>query len=288
MKYLVMECHHSYAVVLDEEGRFLKVANRQYEVGQTVTGVIELHCPEAAPRTAGVVLQMGQTYASVFLSINPEVRIDVNRRDRVVGLEGVNADGALLIGDYEYRSKELAVVLDELVDRAIDRAQLRDGGKVTLTLVSDSEEWRTAHRERLPEQLDAHLSGRMEVLIEVKDPKAASEQIMIPVGPEAVLQPEPVPEQKPVAVPEPVTVPEPKPEPHFVPEEEPLPVPEPVPTPFVGDDGPSEDDAAEEFPSLNDTDDDSSDDAENPDDSDDIDDSDDSDDPDDDSDDDED
>ena len=30
MSYLVMECHTSYAVVLDEQGRFLKVANLNY------------------------------------------------------------------------------------------------------------------------------------------------------------------------------------------------------------------------------------------------------------------
>ena len=37
MKYLVMECHPAYAVVLDEKGRFLKVANLNYEPGQTVS-----------------------------------------------------------------------------------------------------------------------------------------------------------------------------------------------------------------------------------------------------------
>ena len=40
MKYLVMECGLSYAVVLDQEGRFLKVANLNYQVGQTVEEVI--------------------------------------------------------------------------------------------------------------------------------------------------------------------------------------------------------------------------------------------------------
>ena len=36
MKYLVMECHTGYAVLLDEEGRFCRAANPGYEVGQTV------------------------------------------------------------------------------------------------------------------------------------------------------------------------------------------------------------------------------------------------------------
>lgn len=45
MKYLVMECHPGYAVVLDENGRFLKVANRRYEVGQTVADVEPMKTP---------------------------------------------------------------------------------------------------------------------------------------------------------------------------------------------------------------------------------------------------
>ena len=36
MKYIVMECHFSYAILLDEEGRFLKAAYRGYQVGQSV------------------------------------------------------------------------------------------------------------------------------------------------------------------------------------------------------------------------------------------------------------
>lgn len=50
MKYIVMECHPGYAVVLDEEGRFLKVANLQYETGQTVTDVVEMEISQAAPQ----------------------------------------------------------------------------------------------------------------------------------------------------------------------------------------------------------------------------------------------
>ena len=37
MKYLVMETFHSCAVLLDEEGRFVKSGNPNYEIGDTVT-----------------------------------------------------------------------------------------------------------------------------------------------------------------------------------------------------------------------------------------------------------
>ncbi len=46
MKYLVMEVHPAYAVVLDEEGRFLKAANLRYQVGDTVQNIVELRKPK--------------------------------------------------------------------------------------------------------------------------------------------------------------------------------------------------------------------------------------------------
>lgn len=132
MKYMVMECHFSYAVVLDEAGRFLKVANRHYEVGQTVTDIIELQAPQPAVQkrnnhrwihslaamAACLVLVVSMMffqapYASVYLTINPEVRIDANRNDAVVGVEGMNEDGRDLLTGYDHRKKDLDTVMDE-------------------------------------------------------------------------------------------------------------------------------------------------------------------------------
>lgn len=42
MEYLVMECGLSYAVVMDAEGRFLKVPNLGYTVGQRLDEVLLL------------------------------------------------------------------------------------------------------------------------------------------------------------------------------------------------------------------------------------------------------
>ena len=42
MEYLVMECGLSYAVVMDGTGRFWKVPNLGYTVGQTLEDVVRL------------------------------------------------------------------------------------------------------------------------------------------------------------------------------------------------------------------------------------------------------
>ena len=49
MKYLVMELHPAYAVLLDEQGRFLKAANLGYSVGQQVEKPVLLRSPRLLP-----------------------------------------------------------------------------------------------------------------------------------------------------------------------------------------------------------------------------------------------
>lgn len=213
MRYMVMECHLSYAIVLDEKGRFLKVANMHYEVGQTVTKVAEMQLPKNTTQkkkairgiysfaamaaclilTVMTLFQFSQsTYASVYMSINPQVRIDVNRKDVVVGLEGVNGDGKELVADYRYKSKQLELVMDELVDKAIEMNYLHEGGQITLTLDSDSSEWVVRHSDTLTSSLYKHLSEKLSVTIDITDTDAEkktkeqneTEKIVIPVRPQ--------------------------------------------------------------------------------------------------------
>ncbi len=209
MKYLVMECRLSYAVVLDENGRFLKAANRNYAVGQTVTDIVEMQLPQTTPKASPLVAMrkqlaaiaaclvlvltalfaLGQTpYASVYLSINPEVRIDVNRSDRVIRVEGVNADGETLLEGYKPQRKSLDLVMDDLVDRAIDMGYLHQGGKITLTLDAD-ETWKSSHTQSLTTHIQDHVPQGMTVTIDITPQTPAPETtpvqtIVIPLTPD--------------------------------------------------------------------------------------------------------
>ncbi len=205
-KYMVMECHPSYAVVLGDDGRFLKVANFNYEVGQTVTDVVEMQIPQSVPKKKNnkrwlyslaamaaclllivtSVFRMWQTpCASVYLSINPEIRIDVNRRDIVVGLDGVNEDGDNLIEGYDYKKKELNLVMDELVERAIDMGYLHEGGRISLVLDAESNEWVLTHIDSLTNRLDNYLSEKLTVTIEVTSKSAPNNKFVVPVIPDS-------------------------------------------------------------------------------------------------------
>ena len=185
MKYLVMECHPGYAVVLDENGHFLKVANRRYEVGQTVTEVQPMKTPSRGKRKAWLyslvaaaaclALVLGitlpgttQPYASVYVKINPEVRIDVDRQDRVLALAGINRDGLDLIAEYDYRGKDLELVTQELVDRAIDMGYLRQDGQVNVSLDSQDETWVEAHTASISHHLQTHLQEELSATVQVQ------------------------------------------------------------------------------------------------------------------------
>lgn len=183
MKYMIMECHPGYAVALDEDGNFLKVANRQYEVGQTVTDVIPMLQPKAkhpgkwlyslAAMAACLALLIGlflprQPYASVYVKINPEVRIDVDKHDHVVGLTGVNQDGIDLIAGYDYHKKSLDLVTDELVDKAVEMGYLTAQGQITISLDSSDQTWIDSHSQSLQTHLQTHMEEifMIEILVE--------------------------------------------------------------------------------------------------------------------------
>ncbi len=194
MKYMVMEVHYSYAVVLDEEGHFIKVANRHYEAGQMVDDIIEMQETEneivlavpvqkkskrwlrtAISLAACFVLFFSvnawrsmATFASVYMSINPSVRIDVNRKDMVVGISGVNADGQELLEGYSYKKKDLDLVMDELVDRAVEMDFLTEGGAIKVTVDGKNQQWMEAEQTHIETHLNEYLQEKMSVTIQVQ------------------------------------------------------------------------------------------------------------------------
>ena len=185
MKYLIVECHPGYAVALDTDGNFLKIANQRYEVGQTVTDVIPqrlfqqkklrrwLYPLAAAAACLALLLTLflpgnGQPYASVYVKINPEIRIDVDKNDIVVGLTGVNQDGIDLIEGYDYHRKHLDLVTDELVDKAVEMGYLTAQGQITISLDSTDQTWIDIHSQSLQTHLQTHMEEifMVEILVE--------------------------------------------------------------------------------------------------------------------------
>lgn len=217
MKYIVLERHPGYVVVLDEEGRFLKAADRQYQVGQQLDAILPMHPPRRRGRTvlfpalaaaACLVLlalsavRMAQMpYASVYMTINPQVRIDVNRRDTVLTVEGTNPDGEALTEGYEGRGKALEQVMDELTDRAVEMGWLHPGGQITLTLDAEDGDWVATHSDSLPAHLNEYLDETLQVTIRVDGGETGGQEAAIPVGPPSTAVPTAAPTATPAPTP---------------------------------------------------------------------------------------
>ena len=238
MKYIVMECRPSYAIVLDEEGRFLRTANLRYEVGQTVEHVVlmrEQKAPSvrlrvlagaAGAAAACLALTLGagyyqtyvRTYFHIYMSINPDVQMDLNRKGTVVGLSGMNADGQALLADYDGKGKDKTLVADELIDRALDMGFLTAGGQVAFLIDAPEEEIFEAYGIELRTQVGKQLEGSVPFDIVIMEyegempeetPEAApvfqeetAETLPAPAGP-----PETEAPQTPIAPPETETPP---------------------------------------------------------------------------------
>jgi uncharacterized membrane protein YkoI len=190
MKYLVMETHKSYCIVIDEAGRVIKAANFNYEVGQTVDSIYEMYIPKntnfSIKRVAAFVggiaacfalvlafyfssieRVLPTQYAFVYLEINPDVRIDVSEEGIVVQLTPLNDDGVTLLAGYDGESEILSTVIDELVERAIAMEYLTDGGVVAINIDSPDEEWFQDTSLTIRESLSVYLNDRVSVTVEV-------------------------------------------------------------------------------------------------------------------------
>ena len=229
MSYLVMECHPGYVVLLDEEGRFFKAANLRYETGQTVyEPVLMKESPGKQKYTirwisSGIaavavcfLLFWGvsyyqsymRPYSRIYLTINPQVQLDLNRQGTVVGLAGVNEDGQRLLEGYDGKGKNKVTVSNELIDRAIEMGFLSEGGQVSFSIDSPDEALFQEYGAELRVGVAEHLDGRITIEIvnhksmqreESMEDSSSLEESQPEQTPSAPLPEESQPEQTPSA-----------------------------------------------------------------------------------------
>lgn len=185
-----MECFDSYAVLIDEEGRFVKSANMGYEVGATVQNpVLMMDEPMIKDQTkskvpirlvsglvaiaAMITLFFGYIfyqenfapYTTIFMAINPEVEMVLNKKGEVLEVNGTNEDGRILAKNYEIISNDKTAVANDLVDRAIELGFLADGGRVSIAIDTPDQ----ALFEEYGMELRRELDGRISITIEITD-----------------------------------------------------------------------------------------------------------------------
>ncbi len=198
MKYMVMECYPSYAVLLDENGRFFKAANLHYEIGQMIENPVLMKQTSLKEHrtikwiSSGIVaiaacfiIVFGfiyyqnymATYSSIFLSINPSIQMDLNRHGTVIGLTGTNEDGIALVEGYDCKGKDKVTVTDELIKRAIDMGFLSEGGRVSFSIDTPDEVLFQEYGVELRSNVAQYLDGKMTVTIEIFNYKDSQQNL---------------------------------------------------------------------------------------------------------------
>ena len=240
MKYLVLETHPAYAILLDQTGRFVKAANRHYQVGETVQNVLELRDVPgkshirlyrrlssglAAAAACFCLVYFGYyrpnftAYGTVRMQINPDVEMTISKTEKVLDLEGLNEDGRNLVSDYEYQGKDREQASEELIQLAMEMGYLTEGGTVAFTLDTQDSGWLQAEEEKTLEQMEERFGETIVIQIgpmAEEEPIRAEEEVEV-VIPLPTQTETPTPAE--TAAPTPVwTAPPATPEPVYPPE----------------------------------------------------------------------
>lgn len=175
MEYLVMECHPAYAVLLDEDGRFQKAANLNYEVGQRVTEVILM---EEEPQSSAKPKGKGQfvrhvvgafaaclclfllgtglffrtAHTTVELHLGPAAALEVDREGHVVSLTPLNAEGDALLKGYDGTGRDVQTVCRELMEKVMAEGYAPPEAGYSLS-VSSKAGWAQQLESRLWQQM---------------------------------------------------------------------------------------------------------------------------------------
>lgn len=192
MKYIVMECHPAYAVLLDSEGRFVKACNKNYETGQYVSDPVLIKdddnmldnvmridrrrkITKYSIVAACIVFLLCFNvfrlflvdHTSLYIIINPEIRIDMNRIGQVISVEAENSDGAALLAECNTDSKDKLTVCRNIIKTAYDTGYIGAGGKICVYIDSPDDENFREIGTRLSEGLASFTEGEYSADIEI-------------------------------------------------------------------------------------------------------------------------
>ena len=170
MKYLVMECHNGYAVLMDEQSRFVNAANLHYEVGQTVTEPILLDIADKS-KTGGrriimravkvaataacltVVTVAGFSFfgkdkaqpaphSVVFVSAAAEIEMELDDTGSVVRLKSRSERGNEIIDKYiesHGTTSDKTDTANALLETQLENGSISTGDTVDVLVPADDE-----------------------------------------------------------------------------------------------------------------------------------------------------
>jgi uncharacterized membrane protein YkoI len=77
---------------------------------------------------------------TIFFDINPSIRLTTNKHDQVIGLEGLNDDGKILVSAIDYKKQSLTHVTQEILEALVKSDKLMKSEEVLLVSVYNEKE----------------------------------------------------------------------------------------------------------------------------------------------------
>lgn len=180
MNGIIVESFNKDAVILTDEGLFVKVKNRNYEVGQTVTikksfmKVSKLMAGAASMAAVMTICTIGGfAYYTptdyVSIDVNPSIEYSVNRFDRILDVKAVNDDGAEILADLKLDNMKLENAVKKTMDQLIAEGYLTDeNGSVVITTSNDEIGQAKELAAELKQEVQTYLNGRDGIMADVK------------------------------------------------------------------------------------------------------------------------
>ena len=187
MKYMVMECHDSHAVLMDEESRFVIAANLRYKVGDTVTDPIIMNDP--APAANGIKMYITRvaaaacialiaaggysyyssnfkTHSTIIISSEANITMELNKKGKVLSLKSSSDSGKEILKDYSGKGKDSSTVTKEILKIEKDKGYISDGDTVEMYVLSEDD---SAVSDRISD-IESNVNDN-DIKINVKDIK---------------------------------------------------------------------------------------------------------------------
>lgn len=174
----IVELRGNFAAALTEDGRFVRIRNRGYEIGQTVL-LAEAHARRGGRLRAFTAMAAGllllllggwkgyQTPVGVVsLDVNPSIEYTINCLDRVLSVRAVNDDAAAILERID-ESSLFDRPVDEAVEQTIETLRLsgyfEQDSEHNVVLAASS--YSVLHAEHLAVQLKDRVSRQADLSV---------------------------------------------------------------------------------------------------------------------------
>lgn len=187
MKYMVMECHQAYAVLMDEDSRFIHAANLHYKVGQVVTDpvIMESTAPSSrnirmivtAAAAACLVLFAGtgyryyannfKTHSTIVISTEANITMELNSKGQVLSLKSDTESGKEILKSYSGKGKDKTTVANEIIEIEKSKGMITEGDKVEFYVSSSDPD----SIDSLQKEME-HIKAALDTPVEKHEEKA--------------------------------------------------------------------------------------------------------------------